>query len=120
MMSGLDIHYDFGDGHPLLGRRMPDLDFRAEKRAARLATLLHEGRPLLLNFAAPGTLDPGPWADRVRLVDAQYDGPWQVPVVGDVVAPRGTLVRPDGYVAWTGEGTDVGLTEALGSWFGPA
>jgi 3-(3-hydroxy-phenyl)propionate hydroxylase len=149
MMSGLDIHYDLGAGHPLLGRRMPDLDlvttrkrtlegsFRSpagESRRAepvephatngprRVFTLLHQARPVLLNLGEPGALDiaSSPWADRVERVDAQYAGPWELPVLGAVAAPTAVLIRPDGHVAWTRDGSDRGLRDALTTWFGPA
>jgi 2-polyprenyl-6-methoxyphenol hydroxylase-like FAD-dependent oxidoreductase len=118
MMFALDIHYDLGDGHPLLGRRMPDLDLLTAGGPLRVFTLLHDARPVLLNVGDPGDLDIGPWADRVQLVDAEYGGPWELPVLGAVAAPSAVLVRPDGYVAWVGEGTDEGLADALGTWFG--
>jgi 2-polyprenyl-6-methoxyphenol hydroxylase-like FAD-dependent oxidoreductase len=118
MMSGLDVHYDLGDGHPLLGRRMPDLDLATADRPLRVFTLLHEARAVLLNFGEPGGLEIAPWADRVQLVDAEYGGTWELPALGEVSAPAAVLVRPDGYVAWVGEGTDVGLTDALTTWFG--
>jgi 3-(3-hydroxy-phenyl)propionate hydroxylase len=118
MMSGLDVHYDLGAGHPLLGRRMPDLDFITESGPLRMFTLLHDARPILLNLAAP--LDIAPWADRVRPIDARYAGAWELPVLGAVTPPSAVLVRPDGYVAWVGEGTDDGLRDALARWFGPA
>jgi 3-(3-hydroxy-phenyl)propionate hydroxylase len=114
MISGLDVHYDLGDGHPLLGRRMPDLDLGPR----RVYELLHDARPLLLNLGEPGSLDLGPWAERVQLVGAEYDGAWELPVVGAVTAPTAVLVRPDGHVAWVGEQSDSGLVDALGAWFG--
>lgn len=114
MMSGLDVHYDLGTGHPLLGRRMPDLDLGAQ----RVFSLLHDARPVLLDFT--GALDIAPWADRVRKVDARYTGSWELPVFGAVAAPTAVLIRPDGHVAWVGEGTDHGLRDALNRWFGPA
>jgi hypothetical protein len=117
--SGLDVHYDLGEGHPLLGRRMPDLDLVTADGPLRVFALLHEARPLLLNVGEPGGLDIAPWADRVQLVDASYDGRWELPVLGVVDAPAAVLVRPDGYVAWVGDGTDAGLTDALATWFGP-
>ncbi len=119
MMSGLDLRYDLGDGHPLLGRRMPDLELLTETGHVRVYSLLHEARPVLLNLDAPGALEIAPWEDRVRRVDARYKGLWELPVIGAVAAPRGVLIRPDGYVAWVGVGTNDGLRDALTRWFGP-
>jgi 2-polyprenyl-6-methoxyphenol hydroxylase-like FAD-dependent oxidoreductase len=120
MMSGLDIHYDLGEGHPLLGRRMPDLDLVTADGPLRVFELLHRAQPVLLNLGEPDGFDITPWADRVQLIDASYQGEWELPVLGVVSAPTAVLVRPDGYVAWVGDGTDVGLTDALATWFGPA
>ncbi len=120
MMSGLDVHYDLGAGHPLLGRRMPDLDVVTERGERRVFTLLHDARPVLLNLGDPDSLDIAPWAERVRWVDARYTGAWELPVLGAVAAPTAVLIRPDGYVAWVGDGTDDGLRDALTTWFGPA
>jgi len=119
MMSGLDIQYDLGEGHALLGRRMPDLDLVTADGPRRVFTLLHDGRPILLNLAEPGALDIAPWADRLRLVDATYDGALELPALGAVTVPSAVLIRPDGYVAWIGDGTDRGLFHALTTWFGP-
>jgi hypothetical protein len=119
MMSGLDIHYDLGEGHPLLGRRMPDLDVVTESGQERVFTLLHDARPVLLDLGEPGALDIAPWADRVRRIDARYTGVWELPVLGAVSAPTAVLIRPDGHVAWAGGGTDHGLRDALTTWFGP-
>ena len=119
MVSGLDIHYDLGDGHPLLGRRMPDLDLVTADGPLRVFTLLHDARPVLLNLGEPGGFDIMPWADRVQLVDATYAGPWELPVLGAVTAPTAVLIRPDGHVAWVGDLTDPGLPGALTNWFGP-
>jgi hypothetical protein len=119
MMSGLDIHYDLGEGHPLLGRRMPDLDLVTANGPLRVFTLLHDARPVLLNLGEPGGLDITPWADRVQLIDAKYAGNWELPVLGQVAAPAAVLIRPDGYIAWVGDGTDAGLRDALTTWFGP-
>jgi 3-(3-hydroxy-phenyl)propionate hydroxylase len=116
--SQLGVRYDFGEGHPLLGRRMPDLDLVTDDESIRLYTLLHEARPVLINFGQPGAVEIGAWADRVQLVDAQYEGPWELPAIGAVSAPSAVLVRPDGHVAWVGERTQTGLTEALTKWFG--
>ena len=119
MMSGLDIHYDLGEGHPLLGRRMPDLDLVTADGPVRVFTLLHKARPVLLNLGEPGGFDITPWADRVQLVDAKYVGAWELPAIGAVSAPTAVLIRPDGYVAWVGDLTQLGLTDALTTWFGP-
>ena len=118
MLSGLDIHYDLGAGHPLLGRRMPDLDVHTADGPARVFTLLHEARPVLLNFGEPGGFDVTPWADRVRSVDARHGGAWELPVLGEVAAPPAVVIRPDGHVAWTGNLTDPELPRALTTWFG--
>jgi 3-(3-hydroxy-phenyl)propionate hydroxylase len=118
LISGLDIHYDLGEGHPLLGRRMPDLDLVTADGPLRVFKLLHDAKPLLLNLAEPGGFDIAPWAGRVQLINVSYDGEWELPVLGAVTAPTAVLVRPDGYVAWVGDGTDVGLADALSAWFG--
>jgi len=118
MMSGLDLHYDLGEGHPLVGRRMPDLDLVTAEGSLRAFTLLHEAKPVLLTLGEPGGVDIAPWADRVRVVDAGFGGTWELPVLGNVAAPAAVLVRPDGYVAWVGDGTYVGLEDALTRWFG--
>ena len=119
MMSGLDVHYDLGEGHPLQGRRMPDLDLVTPDGPVRVFALLHEARPVLLNLGETGGFDITPWGKRVRMVDARYDGPWELPVLGAVAAPDAVLIRPDGYVAWVGELNESGLPEALTTWFGP-
>jgi 2-polyprenyl-6-methoxyphenol hydroxylase-like FAD-dependent oxidoreductase len=118
MMSGLDIHYDLGEGHPLLGRRMPDLELITADGPALVFTLLHEARPVLLNLGGR-RFDIAPWADRVRLIDAKYVGAWELPALGAVSAPGAVLIRPDGYVAWVGDRPDAGLAEALTTWLGP-
>ncbi len=122
MMSGLDLHYDLGAGHPLLGRRMPDLELVTQGGPLRVFSLLHQARPVLLRLGglgAPGTRDLTPWADRIEVLHATYDGVWELPVIGVVAAPSAVLIRPDGYVAWVGEGTDDKLVDALVTWFGP-
>jgi len=145
-MSGLDVHYglgaDCGSGahcgpgvnrgvgtsngdegarepderHPLVGRRMPDLDVVTAEGPTRVFTLLHRARPVLLNLGQ--RIDIAPWAERVQVVDAQYAGLWELPVLGAVAAPDAVLIRPDGHVAWVGDGTQVGLADALTTWFG--
>ena len=124
-MSGLGIRYDFGHSepdkaHPLLGRRMPDLDLVSANGPLRVFTLLHRVRPALINFGEPGGIDIAAWSDRVRLIDAKYDDVWELPALGRVSAPAALLIRPDGYVAWVGDGTQTGLATALTKWFGPA
>ena len=117
-MSGLDIRYDLGEGHPLLGRRMPDLEVRTADGPVRVYTQLQDARAILLNLGRPGGLNAGPWSDHVRTVDASCDGVWDLPVIGSVSAPSAVLIRPDGYVAWVGQGTNEALVEALTTWFG--
>jgi flavin-dependent dehydrogenase len=119
MMSGLDIRYDLGEGHPLLGRRMPDLDLVTTGGPLRVSSLLHSARPVLLNLGETGAFDITPWEDRVRSIDVRYDGVWELPVVGAVPAPTAVLIRPVGYVAWVGDRVQTGLDEALTTWFGP-
>ena len=119
MMSGLDIHYDLGEGHPLLGRRMLDLDLVTNNGPLRVFALLHDARPVLLNLGEPGSFDIAPWADRVQLFDAKYDGVWELPALGAVAAPTAVLIRPDGHVAWVGDRHPMGLADALTTWFGP-
>src|SRR5712671_3668004 len=118
-MSGLGVHYDLGEGHPLLGRRMPDLDLVTVGGPQRVFTLLHNARPVLLNLGEPGSFDIPRWADRVQLIDAKYVGTWELPAIGTVAAPTAVLIRPDGYVAWVGDATQLGLADALTTWFGP-
>jgi hypothetical protein len=118
MLAGLDIRYDLGEGHPLLGRRMPDLDLETAAGPTRVYALLQDARAVLLNLGDPGAFDIAPWAGRVQLVEASYDGAWELPAIGEVAAPDAVLVRPDGHVAWVGQGTGRGLREALVRWFG--
>ena len=118
LVSGLDIRYDLGEGHPLLGRRMPDLDLDTSAGPLRMYELLHDARPVLLDLGDPASLDISPWEGRVRPVDATCQGPWELPVLGTVDPPTAVLVRPDGYVAWVGQGSGEGLWEALATWFG--
>jgi FAD binding domain-containing protein/aromatic ring hydroxylase-like protein len=119
MMTGLDVRYELGEGHPLLGRRMPDLDLVTAEGPLQFFTLLHRARPVLLNLDEPGAFDITPWRGRVQLVDAKYEGKWELPALGPVAAPAAVLIRPDGYVAWVGDRTQQRLAEALTAWFGP-
>jgi 3-(3-hydroxy-phenyl)propionate hydroxylase len=118
MISGLDVHYDFGEGHPLLGRRIPDLDLVTPNGPLHTSALLHDAKPVLLNLGEADSFNITSWADRVKLIDAEYSSIWELPVLGTVPAPAAVLIRPDGYVAWVGEGTQSGLTDALTKWFG--
>jgi 3-(3-hydroxy-phenyl)propionate hydroxylase len=118
-ISGLDVHYDLGEGHPLLGRRMPDLELETASGALRVYTMLHAARPALINLGEPGAVDIASWSDRVQLINARYDGPWELPAIGSVAAPTAVLIRPDGHVAWVGDALRAGLSEALTTWFGP-
>jgi 2-polyprenyl-6-methoxyphenol hydroxylase-like FAD-dependent oxidoreductase len=118
MMFGLDIHYDLGEGHPLLGRRMPDLDLVTPGGTVRVFTLLHDAHPVLLNLGKPWGSGISPWEHRVLSIDAKYAGDWELPVLGQVAAPAAVLIRPDGYIAWVGDGTDAGLRDALTAWSG--
>jgi 2-polyprenyl-6-methoxyphenol hydroxylase-like FAD-dependent oxidoreductase len=120
MLSGLDIHYDLGEGHPLLGRRVPDLDLHTADGPTRVFNLLHDARPVLLNLGEPGSFDISPWANRVRFVDAKHAGVWELPVLGEIAAPPAVVIRPDGHVAWAGDLTDPELPRALTTWFGAA
>jgi 2-polyprenyl-6-methoxyphenol hydroxylase-like FAD-dependent oxidoreductase len=119
MMSELDIRYDLGEGHPLLGRRIPDLDLVTADGPLRVFTLLHDARPVLLELGGSGGADVTPWADRVQVVQAMYDGTWELPALGAVAAPSAVLIRPDGYVAWVDDQSQLGLSDALTTWFGP-
>ncbi len=119
MISGLDIHYDLGAGHPLLGRRMPDIDLVTASGPLLVFTLLYDARPVQLNLGERGGFGITPWADRVQLIDAEYAGTWELPVLGAVTAPAAVLIRPDGHVAWAGDPADPGLRDALITWFGP-
>jgi 3-(3-hydroxy-phenyl)propionate hydroxylase len=120
MISGLDVRYDLGPGHPLRGRRVPDLDLETTSGSTRVYDLLHAGRPVLLDLDGPRRVDIGPWAERVRLVEGRHEGPWELPLLGVVDAPSAVLIRPDGHVAWAGDPGDPELAEALSTWFGAA
>ncbi|MFN2591529.1 MAG: FAD-dependent monooxygenase, partial [Candidatus Dormibacteria bacterium] len=98
MMSGLDIQYDLGEGHPLLGRRMPDVDLVTADGATRLFALLHKARPILLSLEEPDRIDLTGWQERVQLVEGRSEGPWELPLVGPVPRPKAVLIRPDGHV----------------------
>ncbi len=111
-MSGLDSRDDRGEGHPLRGRRLPDLDLVTATGPLRVGTLLHAARPVLLTLGEPGGVDITPWAERVQVIDATYAGQWELPVLGAVPAPTAVLARPDGYVAWETTPTGGSLTRS--------
>lgn len=120
---GLDVRHPVADEggavHPLVGRRVPDLDVVRAGAPGRVAELLRDGCGVLLYLGEPGRVSLDGWGDRVRLVEGVRDGAWQLPVVGEVEAPDAVLVRPDGHVAWVGDGGTAGLRGALERWFGP-
>jgi 2-polyprenyl-6-methoxyphenol hydroxylase-like FAD-dependent oxidoreductase len=118
-MSGLGIRYELGGEHPLVGRRMPDLDLDTANGTVRVYSLLHSARPVLLNLGERSSVEITSWADRVQLIEAEYTGTWDLPAIGSVTAPATVLVRPDGYVAWVGDRAQSGLADALITWFGP-
>ena len=117
MMSGLDIHYDLGAGHPLLGRRMPDLDVITDGGPRRVFALLARRARRCCSTSARRARRRALPA-RVRRVDARYDGAWELPALGAVAAPRALLIRPDGHVAWVGDGSEHGLADAVATWCG--
>lgn len=117
MMCGLDIHYDLGPGHVLLGRRIPDLDLHSNDGPIRLYTLLHDSRALLLNFDQPAHLNIRRWAHRVTAVNVRGDRTWTLPILGEIAAPAAVLVRPDGYIAWIGDHRAIDLDDTLNRWF---
>lgn len=125
-MSGPDIHYDLGPehspAHPLVGRRVPDLDLITADGPLRVFALLKEARPVLLNLGEPGSLDTAlegtAWAKRVMSVCASYDSPWELPVIGAVEPPGALFIRPDGHVAWAGDASHASLADALTTWAG--
>jgi 2-polyprenyl-6-methoxyphenol hydroxylase-like FAD-dependent oxidoreductase len=110
MMACLDIHYDLGGSHPLVGRRMPDLEVVTADGPRRVFSFLHDAKPVLLDLGGATTSTP-----RVRVVRATYDGTWELPVIGEVPAPCAVLVRPDGYVAWVND-SGRSLADALTMW----
>ncbi|MFI6965569.1 rifampin monooxygenase [Streptomyces sp. NPDC050255] len=102
VITALDIRYEVGEGHALLGRRMPDVEL---KDGRRLYSLMHQGRGLLVDRT--GRLSVAGWADRVdHVVDGSED--LDVPAV---------LLRPDGHVVWAGEDQQE-LLDRLPRWFG--
>ncbi|WP_406393311.1 rifampin monooxygenase [Streptomyces sp. NBC_00887] len=103
MITAVDVSYDFGEGHELLGRRMRDV----ELKQGRLYELMRGGRGLLLDRT--GRLSVEGWADRVdHVVD-----------VGEELDVPAVLLRPDGHVAWVGE-DQQDLLGRLTKWFGAA
>ncbi|QNE21424.1 hypothetical protein F1D05_30245 [Kribbella qitaiheensis] len=120
MISALDLKYPIGDEHPLLGRRVPDLDLKTIDGTVRLYELLHPGRPILLDFGAGLGSGLEGWTDRVDHIEAiRPTDRWAIPAVGDIQASMALLIRPDGHVAWLPEATTE-LHTALTTWFGPS
>jgi len=107
-----------GDEAEVLAR-LEQLDLVPANGPLRVFTLLHDARPVLLNLGEPGGFDLTPRAERVQLVDAKYVGTWELPALGRVTPPTALLIRPDGYVAWVGDLTQLGLADALTTWFEP-
>ncbi|MEU8184338.1 rifampin monooxygenase [Micromonospora sp. NPDC049044] len=100
-VTALGVRYDFGDGHPLLGRHLRDVRLTQ----GRLYELTHAGRGLLLDQT--GRLSVDGWEDRVdHVVD-----------VSEELDVPGVLLRPDGHVAWAGD-DQAGLLGQLSRWFG--
>ncbi|MDT0342842.1 rifampin monooxygenase [Streptomyces litchfieldiae] len=103
LITAVDVRYDFGEGHELLGRRLRDVRLKQ----GRLYELMHGGRGLLLDHT--GRLTVAGWADRVdHVVDA-----------GEELDVPAALLRPDGHVAWVGD-DQPGLDAQLTRWFGTA
>ncbi|WP_205965189.1 FAD-dependent monooxygenase [Paraburkholderia flava] len=109
---GLSLRYDFGGGHALVGRSAPDFELID---GARLGELLRNGKGLLLDFDASAALEAlaGKWSDRIAYVASD---------VKDRLGLSAVLVRPDGFVAWVGEGSgasgDEDAARAAVRWFG--
>ena len=99
MLSALDIHYDLGSPHPLVGRRMPDLDLASSDGATRVYELLHDARHVLLTFGTASDMSLPP---RTKVVEATTTNKWELPIVGTIDALNAVLIRPDGYVAAVG------------------
>lgn len=118
MIAGLDIHYGSDAAHPMIGRRVPDLDLVTIDGPTRIYDQLHQADPLLITLGPAARSDTEAWADRVRHIDATYAGAWELPVIGEVEPPTALLVRPDGYVAWAGTDPADGLAPTLSTWFG--
>lgn len=110
LLAGTDVRYDVGDEHPLSGWPVPELTL-ADGR--RVTELLHDARPVLLDFDGGAGAAASAWADRADIVTATLDGP----------SAAALLIRPDGYVAWAagefGPADEAGLHAALRRWFGP-
>lgn len=116
MLCALDVAYDLDvsdAAHPLVGRRMPDIDLDPTGSRIRLFELLHGAQPVLVNFGSQELDGSAGAVAGVRSVRVACDDALELPVFGIVASPRAALVRPDGHVAWAGEPTDPGLHRAL-------
>ncbi len=118
MVSGLEIRYDVGgNGHPLVGLRLPDHTLVSSQGATTAFELLHTGRGVLLDFADDAAVrEAGArWAERITVLTGKPDG---LPASSLVDGASAILVRPDGHVVWVGTEERDGLEEALTRWFG--
>jgi 2-polyprenyl-6-methoxyphenol hydroxylase-like FAD-dependent oxidoreductase len=118
MISGLDVHYGPEGDHPMIGRRVPDLELTTSAGPTRIYQALHRAKPLFVDLGLAPGLDAALRRDGIQHIDATYAGTWELPVLGEVEPPSALVIRPDGYVAWAGTGTDSGLQTALTTWFG--
>jgi 2-polyprenyl-6-methoxyphenol hydroxylase-like FAD-dependent oxidoreductase len=109
LLAGSDVRYDVGDGHSWAGRFVPELTLHDGRR---IAALLHQARPVLIDAAG------GPFAEAARAVAHRVD----IHTCGHDRAPKGLLVRPDGYVAWAADAATAAdvraMHDALRRWCG--
>ena len=124
LQSGLDIRYPMAGGHPLLGRRVPDVSIRCGGTTSTIYNLLHPAKAVLLDLSGSDQLRAAtsPWLGRVTFLQAGCaPDPWALPGAGTVSVPTALLIRSDGYVSWVND-ADHGpslLRESLTTWCGP-
>jgi 2-polyprenyl-6-methoxyphenol hydroxylase-like FAD-dependent oxidoreductase len=109
-ISGVSMHYDLGEAHPLVGHSAPDFEL---EDGNRLGALLQDGRGLLLDFTANeslNTLCKGR-QDRLQYVASHAK---------DQKGLAALLVRPDGFVAWATDANldTTGADQSIHHWFG--